>query len=200
VSQDLLWSEEELPPALEDTKWAQESPVLVEKAHTKDGTGYAVFNTEKTHRYLLARVWDKSKPQMGIIMLNPSTADELKLDPTNRRVCNLALRENMGGMWVGNLYALRSTDPKGLKQVNDPTGPLNDAALVHLADTCDTLIAAWGTHGTYLGRSEQVLGYLRKHPRLLTGELKLKRIAEPTKEGHPRHPLYLPQDAALNDI
>ncbi|GAH84175.1 unnamed protein product, partial [marine sediment metagenome] len=45
----------------------------------------AVFADERTHRLYLWRRWDKEKPWVMFIGLNPSTADESHDDPTVRR-------------------------------------------------------------------------------------------------------------------
>ena len=37
----------------------------------------SIFNEERTHRYLWKRVWDKDKPLISVIMLNPSQADNI---------------------------------------------------------------------------------------------------------------------------
>lgn len=50
---------------------------------------------------------------------------------------------------------------------------------------CSIIVAAWGVHGGLLGRAEAVVRML--HAR---GQ-KLHCLGE-TKDGHPRHPLYVP--------
>ena len=89
-------------------------------------------------------------------------------------------------MDVTNIFALRSTDPKGLKLVDDPNGPDNDAAIVKIAKRADLVIIGWGTHSALNDRHTQVL------------EL-LKPVCKPmclaiTKHGFPKHPLYLRAD------
>jgi hypothetical protein len=74
----------------------------------------AKLSDDKLYRYQLSRIWDETKPKVLFIMLNPSTADADVDDPTIRRVINFAKSWNYGGVYVVNLYAFRSTDPKGL--------------------------------------------------------------------------------------
>ena len=61
------------------------------------------------------------------LMLNPSTADEMKSDPTVTRCKGFARTWGYGSLWVCNLFALRSSDPSDAQGLApDPTGPQND--------------------------------------------------------------------------
>lgn len=152
--------------------------------------GDAIFSDDRRYRYALSRVWDPSKPMMMFIGLNPSTADETKLDPTMRRVVGFADREGYGGFWMGNLFAFRATDPLDMKASFEPVGPGNDDWLSTMARWCDVIVCGWGTHGGWLGRDEAVL-------KLLDGrQLKALKI---TAKGFPSHPLYLKADTPLID-
>ena len=48
----------------------------------------AIFNDSHTHRYLWKRVWDKDKPIISVIMLNPCQADNIITDTTTSLVVN----------------------------------------------------------------------------------------------------------------
>lgn len=85
----------------------------------------AIISEDEKYRYQLSRCWDETKPRILFIMLNPSTADANIDDPTIRRVISFAKSWGYGGVYVGNLFAFRSTDPKGLKQIADPVGENN---------------------------------------------------------------------------
>lgn len=89
-----------------------------------------------------------------------------------------------GGFRVVNLFAFRATDPRDLKQAKAPNGPDNDAALRQAARWSDLLICAWGLHGNHQGRADEVVTLLKNQGAALY-HLGL------TKDGHPRHPLYL---------
>src|SRR5690606_14314462 len=82
----------------------------------------AEFSACGTYRYRLWRIWDTDKPLLLWIMLNPSTADDKQLDPTCARCQKWAQTWGYGGFMVANVFALRSTDPKGLYSINDPVG------------------------------------------------------------------------------
>ena len=66
-------------------------------------------------------------------MLNPSTADEAKLDPSCTRARNYAERWGYGALVVTNLFGWRATDPEEMKAARDPVGRGNDAAILRAA-------------------------------------------------------------------
>ena len=117
-------------------------------------------------------------------MLNPSTADAFALDPTNRRCVGFAQRWGFGALVTTNVFAWRSTDPRGLRDADDPVGVDNDDVLVRAARRADLVVAAWGVHATLAGRGETVRGLLAE----AGVDLHVLRL---TKDGHPGHPLYV---------
>jgi hypothetical protein len=143
----------------------------------------ATFSPCKRWRYLLWRRWDASRPVANFLMLNPSTADEFKLDPTCARARDYAERWGYGALVVTNVFGFRSTNPLLMKKERDPVGPGNDAAIVRAAKDADLVVCAWGNHGSHQERSRQV----RK---LLQGQ-KLHTLRL-NANGEPAHPLYLP--------
>lgn len=166
-------------------------PTLVtdECAATLDETATATFSADRTYRYALTRRWDTDWPMAVFIMLNPSTADAFEVDPTIRRCISFARSWHAGGILVLNLFALRSTDPHALYKHADPVGCDNDAVLRWVLsvdhEPVGPVVAAWGVHGTHRGRGNKVM-------RLLQDRLVKPLCLGVTKEGHPRHPLYLP--------
>jgi len=146
----------------------------------------AQFSRCRRWRYLLWRRWDAARPVANFLMLNPSTADEFKLDPSCTRARNYAERWGYGGLIVTNIFGWRATDPKVMRSVKDPVGRGNDAAIVRAAREAKIVVCAWGSHGEHIGRGEQVV-------RLLTREGIRLHSLKVTAAGHPGHPLYLPQ-------
>jgi hypothetical protein len=126
-------------------------------------------------------------PGVLFIGLNPSTADETVNDPTIRRCMTFAKKFGGGRLIMANLFALRATDPYQMLEHPEPIGPDNDHWLRRLAREAGITIAAWGVHGQFRGRAEAVRA-------LLPSQLFALGL---TKEGHPRHPLYLPGNAEL---
>lgn len=139
-----------------------------------------------TYRYYLNRIWDDKRPKIMFIMLNPSTADQVKDDPTIRRLIAFTKKWGYGGFYVCNLFAYRNKSIKELKhQIKsgfDVVGPENDKVMlkVFAREGIEKVIFAWGTNGSLMGRDNVVRALFKEAYYL-----------ELTKEGHPKHPLYL---------
>lgn len=118
------------------------------------------------------------------IGLNPSTADEKEDDNTIRRCIDYAKQWGYGALCMANLFAFKATKPKDMKAATHPVGLENDKWLVRCSKEADIIIAAWGADGGYLGRDEEVL-------KIIKGVMCLGI----TKEGKPRHPLFLKKTA-----
>ncbi|MFT2213967.1 DUF1643 domain-containing protein [Rhizobium giardinii] len=134
------------------------------------------------YRYRLERQWDANKSKVAFIMLNPSTADAEQDDPTIHRCMAFAKAWGFGGLIVGNLFALRSTDPKVLYSHEDPIGVDNDKHLSAIARSSMKIICAWGTHGAFRDRGREVAHKL---------EFFNLSVLKLTADGHPGHPLYI---------
>lgn len=164
---------------------------VLREADTEHGAAVALFSADEQYRYLLTRTWDPTGLRFCVVMLNPSTATHEVLDPTVTRCVSFAKAHDCGSLAVVNLFALRATDPRVMKQHADPVGPHNDQAILDAVTGADLVVAAWGTHGTHLQRDAAVIDLLRGTP------APLLRLGPPTKDGHPRHPLYLAGRTAL---
>ncbi|PDT55075.1 MULTISPECIES: DUF1643 domain-containing protein [Sinorhizobium] len=142
----------------------------------------AIISGCGAYRYRLERQWDGDKPKVAFLMLNPSTADASQDDPTIRRCIGFAKAWGFGGLIVGNLFALRSTDPKALYGHPDPIGADNDQHILAIAKSAHKLVCAWGTHGALHARAREVYEML---------EFFNLAALKVTVEGHPAHPLYI---------
>lgn len=77
-----------------------------------------------------------------------------------------------------------------MKRSPEPVGEENDEWLLRTANMSEIIVCAWGVHGVYRERDREVWCLLRKRGHALwTFGL--------TKEGHPKHPLYLRSDTSL---
>lgn len=151
----------------------------------------ASFSSDRRCRFTLYRRWAESGQEILFICLNPSTADEEYNDPTVWRCVNFASDWGYRGVWIGNLFALRATNPAELYKreiyaVYDPVGRANDLVLKTMAARCAKVVYAWGNHGQLLNRGQQVVDMLG--PGWCFGV---------NKTGEPKHPLYQSRNAQL---
>ena len=149
------------------------------------------------YRYHLWRTWSLApltKHRITWIMLNPSTADGFKNDATLRQIIALSKIWGFIGLDVFNMFALRSTDPRGLLTHHDPVGPLNDQRL-RIASTSDVVVLAWGAWGSKFPQRVNAIhdllssGYTSKYSQVMCLGF--------TKSGQPVHPLRLPHNTPL---
>lgn len=158
----------------------------------------AMISVCGTYRYVLSRWWGPGSRIALFLMLNPSIADAEIDDATIRRCVTFARREGFDGFFVGNLYALRSTDPKLLEYHDSPVGVANSAALAWMGAESELVICAWGSSGpstmrgaihvSVLAAASYPVGGLRRN-RLVCFGL--------TKDHQPRHPSRLANDTPL---
>lgn len=149
----------------------------------------AHFSPCRTWRYTLTR---DVAPLTGygtcvFIGLNPSTADETQDDPTIRRCIGFAQRWGYARLKMMNLYAYRSTDPKGLWTADDPVGPVNNHALYAAFGSANMIVAAWGVNA----RPDRLAQFTEAFH---GWDMHCLGV---TKNGSPRHPLYVKGDTPL---
>lgn len=148
------------------------------------------FSSCRKYRYTLEHRWDEMMPRRAImwIGLNPSTADENQLDNTLRFIRGFSTVWGFNCFVMTNIFAWRDTKPADMKRAADPVGPENDQHLLRVARECEVRVAAWGGHGSHLGRSAQVRALLRDFDLQCIGKV---------KSGEPFHPLYRPFELPL---
>lgn len=69
------------------------------------------------YRWWLWRRWSNILPLCIWIMMNPSTADHRKNDPTIFKIMRYSSRWGFGAALILNIYAFRSSRPENLPQV-----------------------------------------------------------------------------------
>lgn len=147
--------------------------------------GGACIDITGKYRYELDRMWNRDQPFYCWVMLNPSTADAMKDDPTIRKCISYTFKWGGGGLVVVNLFAWRATFPKQLRLIPDPIGADNDRSIERIVGlkTVAEVVCAWGNDGAYQNRDKAVMEIILKHrvPKCLA-------ISE--KTGQPKHPLY----------
>ena len=154
------------------------------RRHQADGVvSEAVFSDCGAYRYALTRVWDAALPRLVWVMLNPSTADEMRNDPTIERCERRTRTMGCGAYRIVNLYAFRATLPRDLLAADDPVGPDNAAALADAARWAGRVVCGWGTHACPDRAAEAAAGL--RHAGAALFHLGL------TNSRQPRHPLYV---------
>lgn len=145
----------------------------------------AVISDCGSYRYAL---WREIPQRLGdrrlvgtclFVMLNPSTANADRNDPTISRCLRFAERWGYRRLAVGNLFAYRSANPRVLGRVDDPVGPDNHTWLDSLVTEADTLIVAWGAVAGSAAKGAHVAHLLAANPKCLGT----------TASGAPKHPL-----------
>ncbi|RJL08996.1 DUF1643 domain-containing protein [Paracoccus siganidrum] len=157
---------------------------MIERRHRQGGRhSVALYSECGAYRYALTRQWGPGR-RLLFVMLNPSTADERRNDPTVERCERRAVALGHGAFRVVNIFAWCATSPRDLKAAAAPIGPENDRILRESVGWADMVLCAWGAHGSHLGRGAQVEAMLRDSGCGLW-HLGL------TRQGAPRHPLYV---------
>lgn len=160
------------------------------KTRTDPKTGLqasALFSDDKIYRYELIWRWSRAPLQLGWF-LNPSTADQNALDSTLIRFRNRAIRAGHGGIHVINLFAIRATNPKVMKEHPEPQGPENDTVIRRVLSDSKAehqlVIAGWGVDGGHRRRQDEALA--------IAADIGVDLYCfDETANGYPAHPLYL---------
>lgn len=163
----------------------------------------AVISDDQRYRYWLCRPFAEGQGWVVFIMLNPSTADSEVDDPTIRRCVSFSRQWGCRGIIVVNLFAMRSPDPDvliaSLKRGEDIVGPDNFRYLEKAVGVAETtpnskIVCAWGSAKPARVHSEVIESMISRIKALTV--IPLMCLGE-TKDGHPRHPLYVPGDQPL---
>lgn len=150
----------------------------------------ALFTDYRKFRYALWRIWERTGDYLLFIGLNPSTANDIKDDPTVRRLVGLAKSWRFGGLFVGNLFSLVTPNPTELflsscvEQMNGP----NDAAIKRMRELSTFAMVGWGNEGQYAGKKPEAVLSLLGEP---------VYCIKTNKTGEPIHPLYSPLSSKL---
>lgn len=141
-------------------------------------TNGAIFSDCGKYRYALWRIWDKSKPLVMFIGLNPSTANQETDDPTIKSVTRISRHNGYGGFYMMNLFGIISADPNVLKNCQDPQG---DNLEWHdtISERCKDVVFAWGAF-------REARGIFKRFEYRYPNALCIGR----NRGGSPKHPLF----------
>lgn len=144
------------------------------------------FSPDRRHRYSLLHVMRPGGKRVAWIGLNPSTADEQKLDPTLTRVRAFSLAHGFDEFVMLNLFSVRATDPmKILAPLSGETSLAENRKVLHsVCRGSSAIVFAWGaTHHQWVPKEVET-AWCR-------GQFDDALCLGRTKHGHPRHPLYV---------
>lgn len=133
------------------------------------------------------------------VMLNPSTADDNEDDPTIRRCIRFTKDNGYSSMVVVNVFAARATKPTELIDMAgagvDPRGYGNGPIVGACIESSDAVIFAWGATipRCIQPLADDTIGFATAAAGLVGGPLCLGT----TKDGSPRHPLYVAADQPI---
>ena len=147
------------------------------------------------NRFLLGKRGQKTLICCG---LNPSIATPEKLDPTMKKVETIA--KAYDSYIMINLYPMRSTDHDGMHdEMNEQIVQINLEFIESILKSgASNIWAAWGNlieKRTYLKNCLEGIVNLAG-----TYNCAWYNCGETTKEGHPRHPLYLGGGSKLKEF
>lgn len=145
----------------------------------------AKFSPDRKRRFYLYRVWDRKKPIIAFVGLNPSTANEDRNDPTIRKLISFTSRNGFGGFYMFNLFTIVSPDPSVLTNESDQDCEYNRLMILGLRNDYSELVFCWGSFETF-GRDKEMI---KAFPNA--------KCFRKNKNGSPAHPLYLPKDISL---
>ncbi len=150
-------------------------------------------NATDTARYVLG---EKSKNMVACIGINPSTARPNALDNTLKSVKRISQFNDFDGWVMYNVYPQRATDPKQLHSEMDCRLHMRNNEILSRSIIDLGIDTIWVAFGDLIEiRDYLPLCLLSLYKYLKPLDLKWKIIAEPTKKGHPKHPLYKPTES-----
>ena len=157
--------------------------------------GWLYVGDEK-ERYVLGQPAARNILVFGV---NPSTASagENNLDPTIRKVRKLVSEQGCDGWIMVNLYPLRSTDPKELPKKADKKLIENNLKIMRAIEQSYYIEKIWAAWGNIIDTRFYLGEALYDIQETLTSAEWYYR-GEMTKQGNPRHPLYMKSGESFN--
>lgn len=107
----------------------------------------AIPESDSEYRYILSRCWDRSRPTVCYIGLNPSTATATDSDPTMTKLATAANMMRFGRMTLVNLFPVRSPNPSDIDRHDAPMGEDAEKYIKRTTDEAEAVFAAWGGKG-----------------------------------------------------
>jgi len=165
----------------------EESPTRPAKGRWPSMKCGAIFSHCSSYRYVLWRVWGTGRSFAHINGLNPSEANHIIDDPTIRREMTFSMSWGLDGLIKTNAFGFCATFPEDMKAHPEPIGLNNDLWIERARELAADgyNIAAWGVDGAHRDRGSALAAKYAW------------RCFGLTKDGFPKHPLYLPAGTPL---
>lgn len=122
----------------------------------------SIFSHDETHRFVLKRKYKSSREHLNdgkivFILINPSYADELLFDKTNRLASNIGLKNGYNEVVILNMFSLVTKDTKALiKNLKNANLNKNDLYIMEEVKNAERVILAWGIDEKYNDRIKVV--------------------------------------------
>lgn len=154
----------------------------------------ASFSQDMRYRYMLTRRWTtQANPKLCMfIMLNPSTTDGYTDDATIRRCVGFGKTWGYDGIVIFNVYGFIATDPKDLPKDDSRYGEDNYMLIEEMCKHSEVIVLAYGNNA----RKDDLH---KLFANLYPFEKKVRAI-DVSKQGMPKHPLYLSGSSKLKPI
>ena len=129
----------------------------------------AVYNEDRTHRYIWRKCWSREKPMVTVVMLNPCADNLLISDLSSVLVTNnIARFEKYGGVNIVNLFSLLTPKLHLRGNVDEEINALeNDDFIKKAVDESAIVVLAWGKaadSNQYIAdRAVEVINMLKDH-------------------------------------
>ena len=195
-TQDLIIQHEDRYREFERVDKLIKSGVLSKDIYNRDIWIYERSDDDKL-RYVLGTKGAKSLLCFGV---NPSTANPNELDPTIQNVEFFAKANGYDSYIMLNLYPLRATNPNNMGKAFD------EAAAQHNLEVIEKLVSAncfdiWAAWGTLITKQKYLKDCLKKIVAITNKyDCRWFTIGEPSKNGHPHHPLYLKHNSSMKPV
>jgi len=138
---------------------------------------------EGKRRYRLWRIWEKKKPLLLYVLLNPSHADADTNDRTVAKLIEFSKNFGYGGFYLGNLHSYITPYPKQLEPYRLPNESINVFHIKEMVKKCEKVVFGWGNAAEI--------------PHWIKPIIDRPYCFGINHNGSPKHPLYLSYQTRL---
>lgn len=153
--------------------------------------------SDPAKRFLLGT---KGNKKMLAIGLNPSTANEEKLDPTSRNIQTIANNNGCDGWNLVNVYPVRTSKPKHLPQKDNTTLGNENLEFIRgliQQNKYEMILCCWGDE---IKKRPYMKHYANEIEKIISGgNIPIVCIGK-TKSGNPYHPAPMVVNRLLRGI